>query len=182
MRLDWFQISLIWEALFIISVLYGARKIILSRIYGIRFKQWLILDTGESGYGILNKTLNEWDILGQKRSVAYDRIYKGWLFYTHDNAENLTLKQISMEYDYYPAYTAYCNTEEYNTNMKTKIFQMLLYVLEKNYIIMILFGVIIAIVIAAYGVYQSNQEKEILQWVVWKLNQTQQTGAYVGKP
>lgn len=172
MDVTWQQMSMIYELLFIIMFLYAFREFILSKIWGVRFKRWLILDTGESGYGELNKSLTEWKVQGQKRSVNYNNLFHGWAFYTHDNAENLKIENDAGKWKYY------CNTDEYNSNTNTRIFQMLLFVLEKNYILIILALVVISIAVTGYGIYLNNQQQSYLEYIAWRVNQTAvQSGA-----
>ncbi len=169
MDVTWQQLAMIYEGLFILMFIYAFREFIISKIYGVKFKRWLILDTGESGYSILNKSLNEWKIQGQKRSVSYSNLLRGWAFYTHDNAENL--KMVKPESDD-SKWTYYCNTDEYNSNTQTRIFQMLLFVLEKNYILIILGLVVLSIAVTGYGIYLNNQQQSYLEYIAWRVNQT----------
>lgn len=178
--ISWQQYAMLFELLFIGAVLYNFRTFIMERVYGHRFKKWLILDTGEYGHAILNKSLNEWKILGQKRSVAYNSIQRGWVFYYHDNAENVKLVQTKLENDD-SKWTTICTTEEFNTVNQTKIFQMLLYVMEKNWIMIIAGLVVVSIVVSGYGIYMHQQQQGYLDYIVWRVNQTavQKTGDIV---
>lgn len=170
-EISWQQYAMIFEILFILAVVYNYRVFIQERIYGHRFKKWLILDTGEFGHAILNKSLNEWEILGQKRSVAYTSIQRGWVFYYHDNAENVNLVQTKLENDD-SKWTTLCTTEEFNTVNQTKIFQMLLFVLEKNWIMIIAGLVVVSIVVSGYGIYMNQQQQSYLDFIAWRVNQT----------
>jgi len=176
MALEWMHIAWIYEILFLLTLFYALRELIQEKIYGVRFKRWLIIDTGQYGYALLNKALNEWTILGQKRAVAFENIQRGWVFYTHDNAENLTLEPVKIENDY-TKYTAYCNTEEYNTNLQTKIFQMLLYINEKKWLVIITMIVAVSFIVGIYGAYMTFKQQELVNYIAGQV--TQPTGDIV---
>ena len=170
MEITWQNIAQVYQFLFLLALLYNFREKIQKEAYGSRYKHWLILDTGESGYGILNKARNEWKVLGQKRSVAYENIMKEWVFYTHDNAENLKLEQVTIK-DEPTKYTAYCNTEEYNTNTQTMVFKQLLYIAEKNWLIIITVIAAIGLSVSIYAAYSLHNQQQYLDYLVQQVAQ-----------
>ena len=167
--MEWQQYAMLFELLFVVSVIYNFRETIIEKYYGVRFKRWLIIDTGQSGYTILNKALNSCNIMKTPRSVAYDNIQRGWLYYTHDCAENLKIVNDNTQW------TTYCNTEEFNTVNQTKIFQMLLYVMEKNWIVIIAILVGVSIAVSGYVAYTQHNQQQYFDYIVYQLNQTQST-------
>lgn len=179
MNLEWMHIAWIYEILFILTLLFTLRELIQEKIYGVRFKRWLIIDTGQSGYAILNKALNEWTIMGQKRAVAFENIQRGWVYYTHDNAENLRLDQVKIDNEY-PKYTAYCNTEEYNSNLNTKVFQMLLYIAEKRLLSVIVILIGLCLAASVFGAYTAYQQQSQISYIVSRVSSS--VGDIVVKP
>lgn len=170
MQLEWMHIAWIYESLFILTLIYALRELIQEKLNGVRFKRWLIIDTGQSGYGILNKSLNEWKVMGQKRSVAFENIQRGWVFYTHDNAENLKLEQVKIDNDY-SKYTAYCNTDEFNTTVNTKVFQMLLYIAEKGLLNIIIVIAALGLAASIFGAYTIYQQQGTINYIASRLSQ-----------
>lgn len=166
MELTWMQLSWIFETMLIFSIIYSSREILLQRIYGVRFKRWVEVDTGRQGYVILDKTLTSCKILGSIKSVNRANIVNGIMYFVRDNAENLKLENAETKWEYY------CNSDEFDTVFKNQLLKQLLYIFEKNYIMIILVLVVVAIAISGYNIYLTRQEQQALDWIAWKVNQT----------
>jgi hypothetical protein len=167
-ELTWFQLVMILEFVWILTVLYGIRETIAERIYGVRYKRWVEIDTGRMGYCILSKNLSKCTILGVKRTVARENILNNVMYFVTDNVENLKLSQAD-----YQKWECYCNTDEFDTVYKTHLLGQFLYIFEKNYILFVLFLVILVGGIAGYGVYQGIQQNDMLLFIAQKVNETQ---------
>lgn len=165
-ELTWMQLAWLFEILFILSIVYAIREILLERIYGARFKRWIEIDTGRHGYVILDKTLTNCRILGQTRTVNRANIEKGFMYFVLDCTENLKLEDAKEKWQYY------CNSDEFDTVFKNQLLRQLMYVLEKNYILIILVLVIVGIAISGYNIYLQRQQQQVIEWIAWKVNQT----------
>ena len=176
MNLDWFQIAMIYETLFIVTLLYSMRETIKEKIYGVRYKRWLEIDTGRFGSTVLDKSLDSCDIMGQKKSVSRANIQHGWMFFVNDNAENLKIEND------YKKYTAYCNSEEFDTVNKNTVLKSLVLIMESKTILLILILAGLAVAGEIYLIYLGQQDRAVLDWVAWKVNQTNAAGNIVRIP
>ncbi len=165
-EITWMQLAWIFETMFILSVVYSIREILLQRIYGVRFKRWVEIDTGRHGYAILDKTLTNCKILGSTKTVNRANIVMGIMYFEHDNAENLKLENAPGKWQYY------CNSDEFDTVFKNQLLKQLLYIFEKNYILIILVLVVVAIAISGYNMYLIRQQQQLTDFIAWKVNQT----------
>lgn len=166
MELTWMHLAWIFEILFILSVVYSIREILLQRIYGVRFKRWVEIDTGRYGYAILDKTLTNCKVLGAIKTVNRANIVNGFMYFVRDNVENLKLEDAEGKWEYY------CNSDEFDTVFKNQLLKQLLYIFEKNYILIILVLVIVAIAISGYNTYITRQQQQLIDFIAWKVNQT----------
>lgn len=162
----WEQMAYLMEGIVVIAILYAFRVEIISKMYGIRFKRWIEIDTGRMGYTILNKSLNSCNILGMIRTVNRANIKFNVMYFVSDNVENLKVEDAKDKYQFY------CNSEEYDTVYKNKLLETLMLALQNNWLMIILFAVILVAAIAGYSLYQDQQTTAKIDWLVWKVNQT----------
>jgi len=162
----WEQMAYLMEGIVVIAILYAFRVEIISKMYGIRFKGWIEIDTGRMGYTILNKSLNSCNILGMIRTVNRANIKFNVMYFVSDNVENLKVEDAKDKYQFY------CNSEEYDTVYKNKLLETLMLALQNNWLMIILFAVILVAAIAGYSLYQDQQTTAKIDWLVWKVNQT----------
>ena len=166
MSFEWFQIAMIYETLFIVTLLYSMRETIKEKIYGVRYKLWLEIDTGRFGSTVLDKALNHCGVMGKEKGVNRENILHNWLFYRSDCAENLKIENDDSKY------TAYCNSEEFDTVYKNSVIKSMMYIMESKTILLILVLVGLALAGEIYLIYSGQQDRAVLDWVAWKVNQT----------
>jgi len=159
--ITWETYAYFWEIMFVVVILASMKATIMERIYGIQFKKWIEIDTGRSGYTILDKSLDKCKIKGQIKTVHRPNILHGWLYFKNDNCENLKMEEGTNSY--------YCNSEEFDTVYKNKLFEQLMLLMQKNLIYLVIILVVIAILIGAYDAYILNQNSEILKYMVGKI-------------
>lgn len=176
-EISWMQLAWLYETLFILAVFFAFREVILERIYGVRFKRWIEIDTGRHGYIILDKALNSAKIMGTTRTIAQENILKGFIYYIRDCVENLKLESASFDRK---KWQYYCNTEEFDTVSKNQLLRQLLYVLEKNYIVAILILVVITLAVSAYSVYQIHQQQAAIGYLIQKIGEINAAAGQTG--
>jgi len=165
------------ETLLILTLIYAFRELIISKIYGKRFQRWVILDTGEQGYSITNRALNLMQVAGRERTISRKNILKGICYYVDDCVENIIIT--STDYD---RYTAYCNTDEFTTVLHTKLLQMLLYIFEKNLIMIAIVIGVLTLAIAGYTVYLVHNQSVKLDFIVYEVNKSASNSNIVRVP
>jgi hypothetical protein len=163
--MEWYQIAMLFEFMFIGAIMYSFREQIISRIYGVRYKRWIELDTGRYGYTILDKSLDHCKIMGQTKTISRKNILHGILYFVNDNVENLKLEPDNNKW------LAYCNSEEFDTVYKNKLLEQLMLIMERNWIIMILIVSIITLGMVGYMAYMMNQYAGQLTYLVGKVNE-----------
>lgn len=166
MVITWQTLAYLMEIMFIGAVLFSAREMIISKIYGIRYKRWQEVDTGRYGYVILNKDLNSCKINGMIRPVNRANIVHGVIYFISDVAENVKAEDARDKYQFY------MNSEEFDTVYKNKLLQTLMMSLQNDTIMIILVLILISIAIGIYGVYSAEQLKPKIEFIVWKVNNT----------
>lgn len=174
-EITWMQLAWIFEILFILAVFFAMREVVLERIYGVRFKHWIEIDTGRYGYVILDKSLTTAKIMGINRTIAQENIVKGIIYYQRDNVENLKLESAE-----HGKWEYYCNTEEFDTVSKNQLLRQLLYVLEKNYILAILIVVFISLMVLVYNVYQVHQQQQDVLYLIQRIGEINATAGHTG--
>lgn len=164
--MEWIQIMYLLEGIIMFLVFYIAREIILERIYGVRFKHWLEIDTGRFGYVILDKGLDSCTIMGQKKTINRNNIMRGWMYFVNDCCENLKVEDAKDKYQFY------CNSEEFDTVYKNKLLQNLMMSLQTNWLMIILFVVIIGVAIGGYSMYNDAHNTQAkLDFLISQVNQ-----------
>jgi hypothetical protein len=148
------------------AVLYAMRETIAEKMWGVRFKKWVEIDTGRRGYTQLDKALNSCTIRGMKKAVNRANIKNGIMYFVSDCAENLKVEDAKEKYLFY------MNSEEFDTVYKNKLLQTLMLSVQNNWLLIITVLCLITLVISGYTEYQISQQKTQIEWIVWKLNQT----------
>jgi uncharacterized metal-binding protein len=159
-EITWMNIAMVFQMAFILSILYAFREQINARIYGVRYKKWVEIDTGRQGYVILNKSLDHCKILGQTKTINRKNIQNNIIYFVNDCAENLKLDP---END---RWIAYCNSEEFDTVFKNKLLEHLMMIMERNIIKFILILSIISVGLSAYTTYTGLQDQEKINFLV----------------
>lgn len=150
--------------------LYAFREQIASKMYGIRYKRFIVIDTGAQGYVILDKSLNSCTINGMKKTVNRANIQHNIIYYSSDCAENLKVEDMQGRYE------CYVNSEEFDTVYKNKLLQTLMLSLQNNMLIIITLLVFVSIALGVYYVYTMQDQMAKIDYIVWRVNQT-----YVGQ-
>ncbi len=163
---SWQFMATLFEMLFIGAIAYSLREQIISKIYGVRYKKYIEIDTGRQGYTILDKALNSCSIMGMTKSVNRANIKHNVLYFVSDNAENLAIEDAKDKWQYY------CNSEEFDTVYKNKLLQQLLFVLEKNLILIIIVLVGISIAVGIYNAYTDYQMQPKIDFIAGMVNST----------
>lgn len=156
----WEQLAMFWQGMFVLALLYSIRETILSRIYGVRFKRWIEIDTGRFGYTILDKSLDKCKILNQMKTVSRKNILNNFMYFVNDNCENLKLEPNNDKW------LAYCNSEEFDTVFKNQMLQQLMLIMERSIIKIILIMSIITFVALIYVAYGQMQMKDQVTYLV----------------
>ena len=152
--MEWIQIVYLLEMIIIALVFFMAKEVIMERIYGVRFKRWIEIDTGRYGYVILDKALDSCKILGQIKTVNRANINRGWLYFVNDNCENLKVEDAKDKYQFY------CNSEEFDTVYKNKLLQNLMMSLQTNWLMIIVVLVVISLAIGGYSLYNDSHNTQ----------------------
>lgn len=162
----WEQLVYLLEGMVILTMLYAVREQIMSKIYGVRFKRWIEIDTGRLGYVILNKSLNSCKILGKIRTVNRENIKFNIMYFVSDNVENLKVEDDKNKYSFY------CNSEEFDTVYKNKLLETLMLSLQNDKLVMILIAIVLTAGLIGYSIYMNQQTSEQINYIAWKVNQT----------
>lgn len=141
----------IYIFILLLGLLIGlSKEKILNSIYGIRYKKYVEIDTGRYGDCILSKNLDSVKIHEQVKSVNLKNRIGNILIFSEDIAENL-----KCEYDNGKA-LFYMNSNEFDNLYKNKILEQLMYIKEKNLIMIILILSGIGIALNIYNSYILN--------------------------
>ena len=158
--IDLFTIVIAMEFLVIAIAMFAFRENIAKAMYGVRYKKWLELDTGRSGYVILDKSMDTCKIMGQRKAVKRENILNGWIYFVNENAENMKLENAPDKWQYY------CNSEEFDTVYKNKLLQTLMLVMEANIVKIIMLLMIVCIIAVGYCAYQIMLMDEKITFLV----------------
>lgn len=159
MQLEWMHIAWIYQTLFLLAVFYALREFIKEKVYGVRYKRWIEVDTGRQGSTILEKGLNSCKIMGMERTVSQENILRGVMYFTHDCVENLKIDATTDN----KKWVAYCNTEEFDTVKRNTLLKQLLYIMEGKQIGVILAIVAVLLILAFYIAYNSYNDHQNIQ-------------------
>lgn len=159
----------------IAAVLYAIRETLAERIWGVRFKRWIEIDTGRRGFVQLDKALNSCTIRGMKKSVNRANIKANTLYFVSDVAENLKVEDAKNDYKFY------MNSEEFDTVYKNKLLQTLMLSLQNNWLMIILVLALIAVVLSGYNTYEMSKMTNNIDFIAWKVNQTAAPGVILGR-
>ena len=158
--ITWQQLAMLFEGLFVLVVLYSAREMLMERLYRVRFKRWIELDTGRHGYVILNKSLDHCKIMGQTKTVNRKNILHGFMYFVNDNAENLKVEPDNDKW------LAYCNSEEFDTVFKNQMLSQLMLIMEKRLITIMFVVLLLSFAAIAYVAYGQMQMKDQITFLV----------------
>lgn len=162
----WEQLAYMMEGLVVLTMLYSVRESLMSKLYGIRFKRWVEIDTGRMGYTILNKGLNSCKIFDKIKTVNRANIKYNVMYFVSDNIENLAVEDAKEKYQFY------CNSEEFDTVYKNKLLETLMLSLQNNKLLWLLILSMLMLGAAAYIIYTGQQDTAKIDWLVWKVNST----------
>lgn len=156
----WQTLAMLFEGLFVLTALFAVRETIIERLYGVRFKRWVEIDTGRRGTTILDKSLDKCKIMGQVKTVNRKNIVGNMMFFVNDNCENLKIETNNDKW------LAYCNSEEFDTVFKNQMLAQLMLIMERNLIKFMFLILLITFVAVAYVAYGQMQMKDQVTYLV----------------
>ena len=160
MELNIYQMILVfYQIVIFILIFYLLKDTIYSRIYGVRYKRYVEIDTGRIGYCILSKDLDVTKIRGITKSIKYENIDHG-IIYTYNNlAENVKTEYANDKARFY------MNSNEFHTVISNDVYQRLL-ITKAEQLITIIFALSCLTFLAMLALgYMHIQEDKIIQWI-----------------
>lgn len=108
------------------------KESIKKSLFKKRMIDCVVVDTGELGKIVFKKDFSTGKFKGIERVYNKERVYNGVIYYESDNVEPLSIEKAINKYQFY------CNTNEFDTITNNRLLEKLMYVKEKNLLIIAL--------------------------------------------